>query len=183
MVDCYLGEIRIFSGNYAPSGWSICDGKFLNVNTYQALFSLISYDYGGSADKFALPDFRGQDGLIGRVPIGAGPGAGLTDRKLAETGGSSTVGLKEAEIPAHRHDFMVSTKLATGTLPAGSVLADPTDPVNIYIKSRTVAAAGIQPLNRGAVGVSGLGEEHTNIMPSLGVNYIIALTGIFPSSS
>ncbi len=178
MTDCYLGEIRLFAGFYAPNDWAICDGRTLPISQYQALFSLIGYTYGGMGNSFAIPDFRG------RVPISSGTGAGLTARVLAQTGGTEGVELSLAQTPAHTHSFVVSTATTGST-------SQPTNKTFVGVPTSTQplpvcylpdAPSGLtpQPLNTAVVTSTGNGSAHTNMQPFLVVNYIIALNGLFP---
>jgi microcystin-dependent protein len=103
MSEAVLGEIRLFSGSYAPEGWLICNGQLLQIQQYQALYALIGTTYGGNAvNNFGLPDLRG------RVPVCQGQGPNLSNRSIGQKGGASLVTLTEATIPPHGHDFIVS---------------------------------------------------------------------------
>jgi len=116
-MDNYLGEVRIFAGNYAPEGWQFCNGQSLSVSEYQALYSLIGTTYGGDGvNTFALPDLRG------RVPVGVGSGPGLTPRVLGQSGGSEEVALVESQIPAHGHNLTVNTSEASTATPSQNML-------------------------------------------------------------
>src|SRR4051812_12106750 len=112
MAQPYVGEIRMFAGNFAPAGWMFCEGQLLPISEYETLFNLIGTTYGGDGQStFALPDLRG------RVPLHQG--GGFT---LAETGGAEEITLTVSQVPAHSHAFLASTNTGTGTAPLGNVL-------------------------------------------------------------
>ncbi len=173
MADSYVGEIRPFAGDYAPQDWALCDGSLLPITDYQALYSLLGTTFGGDGRvNFALPDLKG------RVPIGAGTGTGLTARALGQTGGSEAVTLTSASVPAHTHGFTVSTDAATQHSPANNMLADPA-PHLFYATTPTTGSAP-QVLSADSVAASGGGAAHENRMPTMAINYIISLMGIYP---
>lgn len=171
MSDPYIGEIRIFAGNFAPAGWNFCDGAMLPISQFQALFALIGTTYGGDGQQtFALPDLRG------RVPVHQGQGPGLSNRVIGESGGTESVTLTVAQIPAHNHSLRATSALSSGAAGAGGVLA--ATAVNMY-----GTAAPATPMATQAVGAQGGSQPHNNMAPFLGINYIIALFGVFPSQS
>lgn len=185
MVDCYLGEIRLFGGPYAPEGWADCTGQLLPVADNQALFSLIGTTYGGDGStNFRLPD------LQGRVAVGAGAGTGLTARAVGQTGGEAAVILGVANMPAHTHSFTVSNQDGTSpdVLPApgasGSVVLANMAPVSggtVATYTDAIVAAANQPqAMENAIEAVGTAQPHGNIMPSMGMRYIIALQGLYP---
>jgi len=164
MAQPYVGEIRMFGGNFAPAGWMFCEGQLLPISENETLFQLIGTTYGGDGQStFGLPDLRG------RIPIHQGNGI-----ILAETGGAEEITLTSAQIPAHSHSLLASTG-AGGPNPAGSVLATSTA-VDMYRES--TASAAMAPSSIGPVGGS---QPHTNFQPYLCVDFIISLFGIFPS--
>lgn len=188
MSDPYVGEIRIFAGNYAPEGWTVCDGKTLSVSQYQALFALIGKTYGGDGvSTFGVPDFRG------RLPIGQGQGAGLTSRMIGQSGGSETVTLSEATIPVHNHPVNAVKATGTQNTPGGGIWASslntsvtPAEPVEQYVlRSEIVSPAKLGVMDPVAVGTSGTNPAagHSNIMPSYPLSFIIALQGEYPQRS
>src|ERR1700753_2619077 len=131
MAQPYVGEIRMFAGNFAPAGWMFCEGQLLPISDNETLFNLIGTTYGGDGQEtFALPDLRG------RVPVHQGNGF-----TLAETGGVETVNLTVSQIPNHSHPFLASTNFANVTSPAGAFLAQLTGGVKIYS-----GAAGNAPM-------------------------------------
>ncbi|MEZ4469144.1 MAG: tail fiber protein [bacterium] len=166
MADPYLSEIRMFAGDFAPSGWLPCDGRLLSVAENQALFSLIGTIYGGDGRQtFALPDLRA------RAPVGDGRGNGLTQRQLGEAYGVSAVTLLPNHIPAHTHGLVGSGAPATSPKPDGALPAVGPDPAYSAAASTTMAG-GLDPV--------GGGMPHENRPPMLGVGFIIAVVGVFP---
>ncbi|WIT13913.1 tail fiber protein [Paucibacter sediminis] len=172
MGQPYVGEIRMFAGNFAPNGWAFCNGSLLPISENEVLFQLIGTTYGGDGQQtFALPDMRG------RVPMhqGTGPGLGST-RQLGELGGSETVTLTSAQMPMHTHALRAATSLASLGSPAGTVLAK--TGANSYD-----TAVPTVPMAAGAIPAAGGSQPHSNMAPYCAVNYIISLFGIFPSQS
>lgn len=170
MSEPFCGEIQMFAGNFAPRGWAFCDGQLLSVNSNQALFSLLGTVYGGDGrTTFGLPDLRG------RLPLHAGSGPGLTPRKLGAKAGIEKVTLTNDKLPSHTHDYNGNTAAADVSAPAGKVVA--TTAVFRFYKpvDPTVNMAG------SAIGNTGGSGSHTNLMPALCINFIIALVGIYPS--
>lgn len=165
MAQPYVGEVRMFAGNFAPAGWMLCEGQLLPISENETLFQLIGTTYGGDGEStFALPDLRG------RVPVHQGLGF-----VLAEAGGAETVTLTQAQMPSHTHTLTASTDAASPlALPAGSVLgANAATPL--------YDAVPIQNMSPVAVTSAGASQPHENIAPYLCVNFIISLFGIFPS--
>ena len=170
MSEPFVGEIRMFAGNFSPRGWAYCDGQLLAVSQNDALFSLLGTIYGGDGrTTFGLPDMRG------RIPIHAGTGPGLSNRSLGAKGGAESVVLTESQLPSHSHAMQASTDPANSGYPAGLVVAN-TDPLPIY---NTEPAD--MPVTGAETGAAGGSQNHTNIMPFLCINFIIALFGIYPS--
>ena len=170
MSEPFVGEIRMFAGNFAPRGWAFCDGQLLAVSQNDALFSLLGTIYGGDGrTTFGLPDLRG------RIPIHAGTGPGLSPRRLGAKSGSEKVTLTTNQLASHTHDWNANTASAKDPSPAGHVTAD-TSPINFYEpQNQTVSLASNTIANTGGSG------SHTNLMPTLCINFIIALVGIYPS--
>ena len=170
-VDAFLGEIRMVGFNFVPQGWARCDGRLLPISSNTALFSLLGTMYGGDGQTtFALPDLRG------RVAIGQGQGPGLSTTIQGEIRGSENVTLTAQNIPPHSHPLMVSSGKGTSSSPTGNFLADTS------VLDKEYAATSNSSMNNGAIGLSNGHYQPINIMqPSLTVNYIIALYGIFPS--
>lgn len=165
MAQPYVGEIRMFAGNFAPAGWMFCEGQLLPISENETLFQLIGTTYGGDGQSnFALPDLRG------RLPIHQGNGF-----ILAETDGAEEITLTVNQIPAHTHPFLASSDIANSPNPGGSVVAR-SPQVNAFINSNTSIA-----MNAQAVGPVGGSQPHSNFQPYLCVDFIISLFGIFPS--
>lgn len=174
MSEPFLGEIRMFSGNFAPSGWALCDGQLLSIAQNTALFSILGTTFGGNGQTtFALPDLRG------RVPMGWGQGPGLSPRTLGEQGGSETVTLIANQMPAHTHAAMASSSQGTQFSPEGGVPAvlvnQSGQPENIYSTTPTTTMAPQ------SIGIAGGSQPHQNMQPFLCLSFIIALQGIYPS--
>ncbi|MBL8191207.1 MAG: phage tail protein [Acidobacteria bacterium] len=165
MAQPYVGEIRMFAGNFAPAGWMFCEGQLLPISENETLFQLIGTTYGGDGQStFALPDLRG------RIPVHQGNGF-----VLAETGGVEEVTLTVSQIPAHSHPLLGSTANGTQASPANNVLATSTV-VTPYAPETAVAAMAATAIT--SVGGS---QPHTNFQPYLCVDFIISLFGIFPT--
>ncbi|HSF98721.1 MAG TPA: tail fiber protein [Ornithinibacter sp.] len=167
MGQPYVGEIRIFAGNFAPNGWLSCDGQILSISENETLFQLIGTTYGGDGQStFALPDLRG------RMPVHQGNGM-----VLAETGGAEQVTLTTQQMPAHSHPLVGSAANASATSPAGGVPGTmPEVATSAYGSDApltTLAAQTISP--------AGGSQPHDNMQPFLCVGFIISLFGIFPS--
>jgi len=175
MADQFLAEIRIFTGNFAPVGWALCQGQLLPISQNTALFSLIGTFYGGNGtSNFGLPDFQGM------APINQGQGAGLTERFLGETSGTETVSLLQTEIPSHNHQLQGSTNGADQTTPAGNVWAGSNvgrTPPPLYSTTQNTT------MSLNALAPTGGSQPHNNMHPYLALNFIIALQGIYPPRS
>ena len=170
MAQPYVGEVRMFGGNFAPAGWMFCSGQLLPISENETLFQLIGTTYGGDGQStFALPDLRG------RLPIHQGQGPGLSNYVLAETGGTESVTLTTQQIPSHTHAMVASGDAANQITGAAGVVASP--PVlSMYYTSAPDAS-----LNPNALSQTGGNQPHTNFQPYLCINFIISLFGIFPS--
>jgi microcystin-dependent protein len=170
MAQPYVGEIRMFAGNFAPAGWMFCDGTQLPISENDVLFQLIGTTYGGDGQEtFNLPDLRG------RVPIhqGTSPGTGST-YTIGQQGGSESVTLTTQQIPAHNHNLMATTAVGTQANPGGNLLANSQGP-QPYIQENPDAN-----LNQQALAPAGGSQPHENLQPFLGISFIISLFGIFP---
>jgi microcystin-dependent protein len=175
MAEPFVGEIRMFAGNFAPRDWAYCDGQLISTASNPTLFSLIQTYYGGDGvSTFALPDLRG------RLPVGDGTGVGLTPRRLGEQIGTEVVYLGAQNMPPHSHAFQASQDGATATLPTGKVLAN-TAPNELY--EDIDPQDNIVPLNEQCIQPSGGEQPHGNLMPSLCIHFIIALKGVYPTRS
>jgi microcystin-dependent protein len=165
MAQPYVGEIRMFAGNFAPAGWMFCDGQLLPISQNETLFQLIGTTYGGDGQStFALPDLRG------RVPVHQGNGL-----ILAESGGVEEVTLTVNQIPTHGHPQHGSAGPGNANSPGGNVTGE-SAAVKVYVSEAPTAG-----LNAAAVATVGGSQPHTNFQPYLCVDFIISLFGIFPS--
>ncbi len=175
MSEPFVGEIRMFAGNFAPRGWAFCDGQLLAVSQNDALFSLLGTIYGGDGrTTFGLPDLRG------RIPIHAGHGPGLSDRILGAKGGAEKVTLTVNQMPSHGHVFQATSSNASNRSPVGTPDTNGyARPLNTDVYSDNAST----PVNfaSGMVAHVGGSRSHTNEMPYLCVNFIVALVGIYPS--
>lgn len=170
MSEPFVGEIRMFAGNFAPRGWAFCDGQLLAVSQNDALFSLLGTIYGGDGrTTFGLPDMRG------RIPIHAGTGPGLSPRRLGAKGGDEKVTLTVNQLPNHTHPMQASTDLAQVSTPQGRVRGRGTG-ADAYR-----GGAPSDPMASQSITSVGGSRSHTNLMPFLCVNFIISLVGIYPS--
>lgn len=168
MAEPYIGEIRMFAGNFAPRTWAFCDNNLIPVNDNQALFSLLGDRYGGDGrSTFALPDMRG------RLPINQGSGPGLTPRQIGERVGAEQVSLTVPQMPSHSHQLQASNNTADSVEPQSRVLANGQ---TIY----SSANANLVAMSPNQVGSCGGNQPHNNVMPFLCVNFIIALQGLYP---
>jgi len=166
----YIGEIRIFAGNFAPVGWALCNGQLLSIAENDTLFNLIGTTYGGDGQTtFALPN------LLGRIPIhqGTGGGAGYV---IGQSAGSEQITLLANQVPAHAHALLASTADGTSADPTGAVWAES--------DARTFnTAAPDQSMHGSALSTVGGAQPHSNLMPYLAINFIISLFGVFPSQN
>jgi microcystin-dependent protein len=167
MSQPFVGEIRMFAGNFAPAGWMFCDGQLLPINEFDTLFNLIGTTYGGDGQStFALPDLRG------RLPVHVGPGF-----VQAQQGGVEQVTLTVPQMPAHSHPMVATTNNGNNNNPSGLVLGGQPS-VALYF-----AAAGSDVLDPRTIGTTGGSQPHNNFQPYLCVDFIISLFGIFPSQT
>jgi microcystin-dependent protein len=165
MAQPYVGEIRMFAGNFAPAGWMFCEGQLLPISENETLFQLIGTTYGGDGQEtFALPDLRG------RLPIHQGNGF-----ILAETGGTEEITLTVNQIPTHTHPFLASTSPAESATPAGNLPAESSQ-LALYMDDQPST-----PMNAQSITSTGGSQPHTNFQPYLCVDFIISMFGIFPS--
>lgn len=176
----FIGEVRMFGGNFAPRGWAFCDGQLLAISSNTALFSILGTIYGGDGrTTFALPDLRG------RAPLSSGRGPGLSDYREGAKSGSEQASVSNLQLPSHNHlltggitigsnaNAANSNEASGNTLGAGDTIynSDPADPgEDLGGVSHTLA-----------VGFNGGSQLHNNMQPYLAVHYIIAITGTYPS--
>jgi microcystin-dependent protein len=165
MAQPYVGEIRMFAGNFAPAGWMFCEGQLLPISEYETLFNLIGTTYGGDGQStFGLPDLRG------RIPIHQGNGF-----ILAETGGAEEITLTVNQIPAHSHPLLAANAVGNDPNPNNNLLAE-SSAVTLYQSGAPAAAMATQSISS-----TGGSQPHTNFQPYLCIDFIISLFGIFPS--
>lgn len=175
MSDPFVGEVRAFGFNFAPTGWAMCNGQLLPLSQNTALFSLLGTVYGGDGKStFALPD------LNGRAAMQPGQGQGLSLRDLGEMSGVETVTLLQSEIPVHNHLLQASTEFADLQAPGGERVLARSQNAVAY---QTNAMTNLEPMAPQQLAPSGGGLPHNNLQPYLVVNFCIALQGIFPQRS
>jgi microcystin-dependent protein len=173
MSNQFLGEIRIFAGNFAINQWALCQGQLLQIRQYTALFSLLGTTYGGNGTTtFGLPN------LQGIAPMQQGQGPGLTDRSLGGSGGEPTVLLTQSTMPGHNHAIWATTGLKAGL----TNTPGPTASLGSGAPSEVVygPATGGSNMNAQGMAPQGGNQPHNNIQPYQVLNFIIALSGIFP---
>jgi microcystin-dependent protein len=171
MSDQFVGEIRMFGFNFAPTGWAQCNGQLIPISQNTALFALLGTFYGGDGKStFALPDMRGN------APMHQGQGSGLSQRSIGEMSGVETITLLVSEIPVHIHNWQGLPEQADAPSPQGASVARPQG-------AFTLKAAASQPLVQmapQALAPAGGGLPHNNMQPYLVLNFCIAMQGIFP---
>lgn len=171
MGSPYVGEIRMFAGNFAPAGWEFCSGQLLPISENETLFTLIGTTYGGDGQStFALPN------LQSRVPVHMGTSPFGTNRVIGEAGGAEQVTLTTQQIPAHTHPFSASSAAASGTAPSSTETLGVTVGFDAY-----VGPSGLTAMSNQTVSAAGGSQPHENVAPFLCINFIISLFGIFPS--
>lgn len=175
MGQPYVGEIRIFAGNFPPVGWMFCEGALLPISENETLFQLIGTTYGGDGQStFGLPN------LASRVPLHCGQGTGLSNYQLGESGGVESVTLSTNQMPIHTHAMLATD--------SGQALS----PANAFFATATSSQAGVvaydpnpptTPLVSTTIQPQGGSQPHDNIQETLALNYIISLFGVFPSQN
>jgi microcystin-dependent protein len=174
MSDPFVAEIRMFGGNFAPTGWALCDGQLLPISQNTALFSLLGTFYGGDGKStFALPNLQGS------APMHQGQGPGLTDRFLGEMSGSENITLLQTEMPVHTHSSMGSSTLSNQQSPVQNYWGGSTQ--NRHFAA--FAQPNVVQMSPFALGIAGGGLPHNNLQPYLVVTFIIAMQGVFPPRS
>ena len=181
MSNPFVAEIRIFAGNFAPSGWAFCNGQILPISQNTALFSLLGTNYGGDGkSNFALPN------LQGCAPMYWGQGPGLSQRDLGESGGEQYVTLLQSEMPSHNHTLSATTTTGTTATSTNNQLAlamagggkqGGGSAVNYYSSNANQATTALAPT---ALALAGGSQPHNNLQPYLTLNYCIALQGVYP---
>lgn len=169
MADPFLAVIRLFSFNFAPTGWALCDGQLLPISQNTALFALLGTNFGGNGTStFALPN------LMDRAPRGPGQGPGLSPVTLGEAGGAASQTLTSPQVPAHSHSLLGTTSPAVEHDPAGNLFATPA------AASPGAFATGATGAAMGTPFAASPAQPHENMQPSLALHFCIALQGIFP---
>lgn len=178
MSEPFIGQIILFAGNFAPTGWFMCQGQTLAISSYAALFSILGTTYGGNGTTtFQLPDLRS------RVPVGWGQGPGLSAYVLGEQGGVENVNLLVSNMPSHTHLVTADASNGNATSPSNALLAQTvvskgSTTYDTYVTGTPAHAVTMNPTT---IQPQGGGIPHTNLQPFLGLNYIMAYVGIFPS--
>ena len=171
MSNPFIGEIRMFAGNFAPAGWAFCDGALISISQNDALFVVLGTTYGGDGEEtFALPDLRG------RFPLHQGNGF-----TLGEKGGTETVTLTVSQIPSHSHAVLCNDNSGTQTSPKNNTFARGGGGANFYVDPASLPAN--TTMNAAAMVPTGGSQPHDNMAPFLVVSFIISLFGIFPTQS
>jgi microcystin-dependent protein len=183
MSTPFLGEIKMFGGNFAPAGFAMCNGQLVSIAQESALFALLGTTYGGDGvTTFALPN------LQGRVPLNQGQGPGLTNRVIGESAGTNSVTLTSNTMPQHLHQPVAnnvdptSDAPATNTMPCRPKQVVGGNSVQLYTDpTKTPVAGDLKPMLAGIIGNVGNNLPHDNMMPYLVITFIISMQGIFPS--
>lgn len=175
MADPFLGEIKIFPGNFAPRGYALCNGQIMSIAQNTALFALLGTNFGGDGrSTFGLPNLQAS------FPMNAGNGPGLTPRVIGESGGEAAVSLLTTEIPVHTHGAPCNTGGGNTDDPTGAEWAMAhlgKAPIMAYTANQSSNVA----MNSAALGPAGGSQPHNNLPPYVVVNFIIALQGVFPA--
>jgi microcystin-dependent protein len=172
MSSPFVAEIRIFAGNFAPTGWALCDGQLLPISQNTALFSLLGTYYGGDGKStFALPNMQGN------APMHWGDGPGLTGRFIGEASGTQYVTLLSTETPSHPHQMQATEFGADLKIPDPTRVLATSTGANAY---QSNASQNLVPLSSNAVSISGADQPHNNMQPFLTLTFIIALQGVYP---
>jgi len=176
MADAYIGEIRIFAGNFAPKGWALCNGQLLPIAQHTALYSILGVQYGGDGKTtFALPN------LMGRAPMNQGSGQGLTPRTVGQQVGSQTVTLLTTEIPYHTHIPQAIDATGNNSDPTGNYWSQAPRPSVSAPQPRLYDPVPNVDMSPVALQVAGGSQPHNNMQPFIAQNFIICLEGEFPS--
>jgi microcystin-dependent protein len=176
MSQPFVGEIRMFGGNFAPNGWQFCNGQLLSIASNNVLFALIGTTYGGDGvNTFQLPN------LQGRLPVHMGTGPGLSTYVIGQISGTETVALTSSTMPSHQHNVVATTATATSNLPANALFASTPVPTPGASAAYTTGSPVMGTLLATTVQTAGGNAAHNNLMPFQCVSFIISMFGIFPS--
>ena len=178
MATPFLGEIKLFAGNFQIRGWAYCNGQLLSIAQNDALYTLLGTTYGGDGvNTFGLPN------LQSRVMVHQGTGAGLTTRVMGEVAGAENVSVSTAQLPAHTHTVIATTANGTTTSPANALPAAPSLSTSFgYLSGTATGTTDAAPAPT-AIASAGNSQPHNNIMPVLALNYLIALEGVYPQQN
>jgi microcystin-dependent protein len=185
MATPYLGEVKLFAGNFSPRGYAFCNGQLLAISQNDALYALIGTTYGGDGvNTFGLPN------LQGRIPLHQGTGSGLSNRVLGEMAGTETVTVLSTQMPVHYHQPVANNVDPTNDAPAANTMpcrpkqAVGGNSAQLYTDpSKTPTAGDLKPMLAGIIGNAGGNQPHDNMMPFLCISFVIALEGVFPSQN
>lgn len=179
MATPFLGEIKLFAGNFQIRGWAYCNGQLLSIADNDALYALLGTTYGGDGvNTFGLPN------LQSRVALHQGQGSGLTNRTIGEASGSESVTLTTGQLPSHTHQAIATTVAGTASAPANALPATPSLATTEFLYLSGAAGSTTDaPPAPSSVSSAGGNQPHDNIMPILALNYLIALEGVFPSQN
>ena len=173
MTTPFIGQVRMFGGNFAPVGHVLCDGRLLPISEYETLYTLIGTMYGGDGvQTFGVPDLRG------RAPVHMGNGRGGSQYVQGQMAGTETVTLLPQQMPAHSHPFTANTTAASTPNPLGNI---PAAPAALQLYDTTTPVVPAIPMSPAAIGLSGGNQPHENMQPFVAVTFIIATYGVFPS--
>ncbi|MED1725689.1 phage tail protein [Brevibacillus parabrevis] len=176
MADAYIGEIRIFAGNFAPKGWALCNGQLMSVQQNTALFSILGVQYGGDGKTtFALPN------LMGSAVMNQGQGAGLTNRTVGQKVGNANETLLTSEIPAHTHIPQATVDPGNSAVPTNGYWAPTPEPDPFSGAPLYYDPTPNVPMSPVALNVTGGSQPHNNMQPFIAQSFIICLSGEFPS--
>lgn len=177
-MEPLIGQIILFSGNFAPRGWAFCDGQTLEIAENEALFAILGTTYGGDGrSTFCLPDLRG------RVPMHSGQGPELSPRDIGQKVGTESVALSAKQLPEHRHEMLVSDAQPDGSGPSHGAMAAGNIYTSVGDGTHRQRSEPKTALNSKTIGLTGGSAPHENMQPTLCLNYVIAVQGMFPSRS
>lgn len=175
-MEPYIGEIRLFAGNFAPKGWEFCNGQLLSISGHTALFSILGISYGGDGKtNFALPN------LSGSAPVHQGTGLGLTPRSVGQSFGSPTTTLTVETMPSHTHSARALAGDGSTGDPTNNVFAESPPPTRHGAQTQLYSTSPNASLANQALSQVGEGLPHNNMQPYLGLHFIISLEGEFPT--
>lgn len=176
-MEGFVGEIRIFTGNYAPQNWALCNGQLLTIAQNEALYTVVGTTYGGDGrTTFGLPN------LQCKIPVGQGQAAGMQPYVMGGTGGVENVALAQANLPSHTHVMAVTSTVGTQLSPVNNRPGQASNNFTYYAPTNATGFASVD-MDPNMISTEGGVQPHDNFMPTTALTYIIALTGIFPSQA